>query len=822
MSSRSQFSVRLVYSYSHEDQRHRETMERSLALLRDEGGILKDWSDHQILPGQDISKKFREEIQKADICVFLISQAFIASKPCRDEWLLAGEIPSIARVPIILSECAWKDLQDMSALKALPRDGKPVKNFRNKDSAWQQVYEGLRDLIEQLRKNFTIRSDYRKEMEKTEFLSQKHIRLQDIFVFPSMSSYSVESDEHNIEKPVANEVELLGSNYVLVHGERLSGKTALCRSLFLMLVDKGVPALYINLDTINRRTARLQVFQDAYQRQFRGDFSLWEKQDHKVIILDNLSQRTIDHVTVAMEHFDKVIVMLSTEIFYAYYKDEDRLAKFMEIEILPLTHIKQEKLIRKRMEFSGQDKPVSDGQIDQIENRVNDIIINNRILPRYPFYILSILQTYEGFMPDDLSITSYGHCYYVLIIAHFVKSGIAKSDDEINACINFAENLAFEIFSESPESQSIEQDLFENFKQRYGKRYIALKESLLNRMLDSEYGVISGTGQVNFRNPYMYYFFLGKYLAKNSEGHKEIIANMISRSYITSNCLTLIFTIHHTNDYQIIDDILVHTMCALDDFPPSTLAHKETRVFEDIVKAISPQVLSGKSVESERESERKERDRRESHAPGDSGDSSDESMAVVNDAYRIMKNNDICGQIVKNKYGSLEREKVVEIIETIADGGLRVVQLLLADQKEINDFAIHIHERAPDMDIGGIKQLIRVLSFLWTMNNVEKIVGALNKPEIRSLVEEVVEKKNTPAYDLIEYFLRLDTMEEFSDADRKQLKILLKKHRYLFFQKVVSIRTQRYLNTHRVRTPVEQAVCSLLNIKYQERIKQLS
>ena len=144
---------------------------------------------------------------------------------------------------------------------------------------------------------------------------------------------------------------------------------------------------------------------------------------------------------------------------------------------------------------------------------------------------------------------------------------------------------------------------------------------------------------------------------------------------------------------------------------------------------------------------------------------------------------------MKNKYGSLEREKVAEIIETIADGGLRLVRLILGYQNEMNDFAVFVHKRNPELDVEAVKKAIRLLSFLWTIINIEKIVGALNKPEIRSLVEKVVANKNTPAYELIEYFLRLDTMQEFSDKDQEKLRLLWNKHRYPFFQKVISLRT---------------------------------
>ena len=70
--------------------------------------------------------------------------------------------------------------------------------------------------------------------------------------------------------------------------------------------------------------------------------------------------------------------------------------------------------------------------------------------------------------------------------------------------------------------------------------------------------------------------------------------------------------------------------------------------------------------------------------------------------------------------------------------------------------AAFLHKR-PELELEKIKNALRVLSFIWTMSNVEMIVGALNKPEIRDLVEEVVTKRGTPAYDVIGYFLRLDT-----------------------------------------------------------------
>ena len=112
---------------------------------------------------------------------------------------------------------------------------------------------------------------------------------------------------------------------------------------------------------------------------------------------------------------------------------------------------------------------------------------------------------------------------------------------------------------------------------------------------------------------------------------------MLERIYVKSHCLTLIFIIHHTSDDTIIEDIVLRKVCTLDDVRPALLDKNEAGMFADIVSAIPADILSEDSVESERRRERIKRDRRESQNEGvEAGD----SIAVVNDVYRILKNNE--------------------------------------------------------------------------------------------------------------------------------------------------------------------------------------
>ena len=797
-------------------------MEQALTLLSRQDRVLKEWSDRQILAGQSISKEIRENMEATDIFAFLVSPHFLASPACRQEWTRAGQMvearPFIVRVPIILAACDWKQLDGMSDLKALPADGAPITTFADRDVAWQQVCDGLRELVGRLRNNFTLRASFRHEMGMTDFISQDHVPLQKIFVFPHLRSYAETKAEETVQQTIRNTAQILRSKLVVLHGDELSGKSALCRHLFLSLADSAQPVLYVNLATLTRRTTTT-AFHDAYEHEYHGDYLLWNTKADKTIILDNLSRapHELDLLELAVENFERVIVTASSHTFYAYFRDDDRLAQFRVVEILPLTHAKQEQLIRKRLTLADRrDMHITDGRIDQIENQVNAVIIGNKIVPRYPFYVLSILQTHEAFMPSNLSITSHGHCYHVLIIAHLVKAGISHSDDELDSCFNFAEHFAFHIHQDSVVGSDSDPGAFDAFVAEYKLTYL-LKQSTLSRLCDPEYGIVV-RDRGGFRSLYMYYFFLGRFLAKHSGKHRATIDRMLEHSYVRSNCLTLIFIIHHTNDNRIIEDIALRNMCTLDDVAPSTLGRHDARVFEGIVTAIPKEIATGGSVEAEREKARRQRDVGEEHEDQENG----ESVGVVNDIYRILKNNEILGQVLKNKYGSLERKSILEIVEAIADGGLRLVGLLVGSQEEMNRVAVLVHKRKPSLNLERVKNVIRMLSFLWTMSNIEMIVEALNKPEIKDLVGAVAQKKGSPAYDLIEYFLRLDTADELSADDYKKLKTMRAKYKYPFMERVLSLRTQWYLNTHKVPVPVEQAICAELNIRYRPRLKAKS
>lgn len=150
-------ALRLFYSYSHKDETLRDELETHLKLLQRQG-LIQPWHDRRILPGDEWAGDIDDNLNRADIILLLISADFIASDYCYDlemkramERHQAGE----ARViPIIVRPTDWKDTP-FSKLQCLPKDGKAVTQWVNRDGAWLNVEQGIKQVAESRRTNRT-------------------------------------------------------------------------------------------------------------------------------------------------------------------------------------------------------------------------------------------------------------------------------------------------------------------------------------------------------------------------------------------------------------------------------------------------------------------------------------------------------------------------------------------------------------------------------------------------------------------------------------------------------------------------------------------
>jgi internalin A len=147
-------AVRLFYSYSHKDETLRNELETHLKLLQRQE-LLETWHDRKIEAGEEWKQKIDDNLERADIILLLVSADFIASDYCYEKEMrraLERHAQGEARViPVIVRDVNWR-IAPFAKLQALPKEGRAVTLWENKDTAWRDVSEGIERVVEEMRK----------------------------------------------------------------------------------------------------------------------------------------------------------------------------------------------------------------------------------------------------------------------------------------------------------------------------------------------------------------------------------------------------------------------------------------------------------------------------------------------------------------------------------------------------------------------------------------------------------------------------------------------------------------------------------------------
>jgi internalin A len=208
--------AKVFYSYSHKDENLRNEFETHLKLLQ-RMGLIETWHDRMIEAGDDWRRQINENLERADIIVFLISPDFIASDYCYEKEMVRGlerNSSGLARViPVVLRDVNWK-VAPFSDLQELPKDGLPVTRWADRDSAWRNVAEGLERVIRQRREG---------KEERAQVLSIAGVSLKNIRCFENLRLSFV--SDSRIRK------------FNLLFGDNGVGKSTLLRSIALGLCD---------------------------------------------------------------------------------------------------------------------------------------------------------------------------------------------------------------------------------------------------------------------------------------------------------------------------------------------------------------------------------------------------------------------------------------------------------------------------------------------------------------------------------------------------------------------------------------------------------
>lgn len=821
--------LNLFVSYSHLDGGDIDEFKKHTYPLNENGSI-GTWYDRKILAGQELKDSIDNNIENADIICLFISANFLSSPACLKEKTKALELKKkkgVVVIPIILSACGWQDDKSISPSLALPTDGNPINTYTNSSDAWNDVYEGLKLVIglESKIRKAKIKEQFLSFLENTEMLTKAHSRkervvLSDIFIFPDLKKYD---DLREYEKSESSEKlinEFLSYSKVLIAGENQSGKTTLCKKIFLSLRDNNYFPVYVS----NKSTLYLgkldNKISSAFSEQYEG-ISIDEVKNERIIpIIDDFhfakhKEKNIQNLS-SYQH--QVIIV--DDIFSLNIKDESIIQSYTHFKIKELNPSLRNKLIEKwthLTEYNENSKNDQYHNIDKTTELVNASlgkVIGSGIMPAYPFFVLSVISTNEAFGKSlDQEITSQGYCYQALIYLYLRKEGV--QNEEIDTYINFLTEFAF--FFHTVKKEELSDIEFNSFMKQYLDKYNLpiKKETLLDKLQKTQIIIHDSCGNYSFCYPYLYYFFVAKYISEHIEDNKKITDEIIKNLHKDENSYIAIFISHHSKNAYILDEITLNACILFEKHVPATLNKDEINYLDDQLDAIVKEVLPPTTATPEKERAKRlkiqdEEDQLKRN--GDEEDSQGDDDLEI-ELRRSIKTVEVMGRIIKNRAGSLEKERLESIFEEAMKIHLRILtsffEIVKNDEEEVIEYISNrvikiIGDKEEQRRTEGkkankpsneeLRKLSKVLflnmNFFFIYGLINKIVHSLGSDKLIEVIEKVCDKENTPASFLVKHgilmwynkniqinnIVEVIDKDGFSETAKKILKFMIVNH----------------------------------------------
>lgn len=779
--------VFIVYSHLDNVREHLyiEQFRKHMAPLKN-NGLIGEWYDRKILPGEDYQSKIDNNLEDADIICLFVSANFLDSPNCNKEKGKAMELRKgggVPVIPVILSHCGWLDDADISKLLALPTDGNPVLSFKNLDEAYLDIYNGLKKTIEKEIKIKRLRmiKEFEDFLQDSEMLSNAHsqienVHLDDIFVYPALSKYNTLRE---YEKEISSDElykNFLDYSKIVIAGEGQSGKTTLCKMIFKELRKKNFVPVYV-YDKENQFKGKIEnKISYFFQKQYEG-VSINEIDRERIVpIIDDFylaknKEKNIQDLSI----YPRCIVIVD-DIFCLNIKDEKLIGSFIHFKIKELKPSLRYELIKKWISLAN--KEIRDADIyKDIDEKIEltDTILGKNIgkgiIPAYPFFILSAIVAYDTFaMPLDQEITSQGHCYQAFIFFYLRKQGV--KNDEIDIYINFLTEFAYYIYQ--GEKYELSLDDFKKFMELYVAKYnLPIKPETLVKNL-SQIVLSDSFNNFAFRYPYLYYFFAAKYIAEHFDDTKEEIKKIMSNLHVNENAYIAVFLVHHSKSDSILFEITGNALYLFDKYEGATLTKDEVKFFDEEADAIVKAALSPANTtpEIERMKRLKIEDQQEQSGKDvKQVAEKDKEDILENELRRAIRTVEVMGCIIKNRSGSLEKLKIEEIFEEGMNVHLRILSSFFEiikkqdGQKTIINLISDrlekiIKEKGNERKKGKLgeeelKKLARTIfwnsNFFIVCGIIDKIVHSLGSDKLTEIVVRICDKQNTPAFFLVEH-----------------------------------------------------------------------
>ncbi len=836
--------VRLFYSYSHEDEKYRDELEKHLAFLRKKE-LIDEWHDRKIDAGDDWDEEIDKNMNKSHIILLLFSPDFIASEGCQKEVDTAMRLKKekgIIFIPIILRECTWKSIDNISSVQALPKEGVPVKKWNDQDEAWVSVCEGLKKKIGKIRDNIKpkIKEDFKRDLLRNPVES---CDLDELFVYPDILKKNTEKkqklENNELDSGKLRDLVSFDGDYILIEGDEQSGKTSLCNMLYAHYVESDYFPILISGKDISGKADLKKIVDKQYNNQYESIRDYWNiDKEKRILFIDDADEWSTNpdnysNFILSIKEVFEFSVVFIDELSNLTDKsaERDRFTYFINYSIMHLGHKKRNELIKKCIAYDEHiafDNSNNE-QLARLDKNTKhiDTIIGSNIVPSNPLFVVTIFHTVESATPQDLSKTSYGHCYHAMITMNLGRAGIKAGD--IGACFNFLTELSYFMFEE--DTKNISEEELEKFSKQYKEKFVIqcnIVESLVKA------NILKGKNNIySFQYIYIYYYFVAKYISQKMDSVtvKNKITGLMSNIHMKDNANIIIFITHHTNNSVLLDDIILSAISAFDNFSEATLADGEKNFIKEVFDNLENKKLPESTHDINKEREEKLNIRDKLTPVDESVNNGENSDPLFVEIRKSAKSMEIIGQILKNQYGSLEKRKLEELFEEGQNVGLRLLKWfidIITDDRENIELFIQSRLEQVSKEKGNnlsekereklSQRIIAQFSYGVVYGWLHKIVDSLGYDKLIGVADNVNSTVDTVASKLINLSIHTWYVKKI---DLPKIKSLYqefyndKNHQAIYILKDI---VSRHIYMHNINYDDRQKINSLLGFSVQNQL----
>jgi hypothetical protein len=786
---------KVFISYSHKDELHREDLDEHLAMLQ-RSNVISVWHDRKLTAGDDWKQNIDENLEAADIILFLVSPSFLASPYCYDvevkKAMEKHDEGSAKIISIILRPCDWMAC-DFSRFQAVPKDALAITLWPNKDSAWLDAINGIKNYISSFTPTIILQSGLVKEsatiiskevfewLEDTEVVLTHRkvdkVKLSDIYVSPDLEGEDINLKDIKVFS--SDKLHERKGRY-LISGEEQQGKTTLLKNIYKQLIKAEYFVIYLDEKEINKAKLEFNL-ESAIKSQYQNlDIVTFLSFDKKAILLDNIDEIGLN-LRFRANFLDQVNSLFDYSLItchssFGYISSEiKQLETYERVEVLGLGHHRRAQIVEKWISL-GIEESIDDKELytqaDELKARL-DAVIRKNIVPPKPIYVLVLVQMFEVYAQQNLELTSHGHCYQQLIYRAFDSAGI--SANEIEKYLNVLTEFAWDVYLNG---KGLNEHQLDNFFIEYNKTYLSVDQKVVIEKLLSNSILIDRDNYKNFKYPYFFYFFAAKKIAEsfsNDDFVKSEVRNLLGNLHREDYANILVFVTHHTKDLWLLKEIEDVLGALFSEHQPATLSREQLKFMDDFIAQIPELILEQREIRLERESHNKKLD--EIETQGDENFEANDTLANINKTFKGME---IVGQIIRNRHAALTRDSLFDLANQGALTGLRFLDhfIYMTDvaKAEVIKFItnkLREHPNLTDEDIEKYaKNAFLHLTFGVINGVIKKIASSIGSKEAAEIYAELAKRENSPAVILLNEAIELQFNKRL---DAKSVALIIEK-----------------------------------------------